>query len=307
MVFLEVNMFRSLRLLSRRTRWEHLFNTAVSALVLLCFLACNADFKPSFKASITDASMKSRVSHVIDAQIDNVKEYLDEDLQAEIDGTSRGSGGRLSGSEIVDRTLGEAAGRDYLDFCYAVDYTHSTGDVDAVMDTAKSVLPEKDYNELVERTGEVEKTIMLKGEDIARGIPLNQQAAFYKDLKILVTRAIVLLVAGVVYACIPTVVFWGKVSAACAISVGAGLVAISIMSLYEYFRFGTGEGQTFEEWFKSLLSIPQADFALTTAVTAITESMGVSPVVTGIIICVFALYNIVDLTRTMIKTYNFDA
>lgn len=300
-------MTRPFRLLSRRLRWERLFNMAVCMIVLVCFLACNANYKPSFKASITDANMKERVSHVIDAQIDNVKEYLDEDLQAEIEGSSRGSGGRLSGSEIVDRTLTESGGRDYLDFCYAIDYTQTTGDVDAVMDTAKSVLPAEEYNELVERTQEVEKSIMAKGEEFAKDIPLNQQAAFYRDLKILVTRAIVLLVAGVVYACIPTVVFWGKVSAACAISVGAGLVAISIMSLYEYFRFGTGEGETFEDWFKELLKIPQADFALTTAVTSITEAMGVSPVVTGIIICVFALYNIVDLARTMIKTYNFDA
>ena len=300
-------MIRHNLLPSRRAGWERLFNAAVCALILVCFLACNVNYKPSFKESITDAGMKSRVSHVIDAQIDNVKEYLDEDLQAEIDGTARGNGGRLSGSEIVDRTLTESGGRDYLDFCYAIDYTQSTGDVDAVMDTARSVLPAVEYRELVERTQEVERSIMARGEEIARDIPLSQQAAFYKDLKILVTRAIVLLVAGVVYACIPTVVFWGKVSAACAISVGAGLVAISIMSLYEYYRFGTGEGQSFEDWFKSLLAIPQADFALTTTVTAITEAMGVSPVVTGIIICVFALYNIVDLIRAMIKTYNFDA
>ena len=300
-------MTRPFRFTSRRARWNYLSNAAVCVLLLFCILACNVNYKPSFKESITDAGMKSRVSHIIDAQIDNIKEYLDEDLQAEIEGASRGSDGRLSGSEIVDLTLMESGGRDYLDFCYAIDYTQASGDVDAVMDTAKSVLPPEEYNELIERTQEVERSIMLKGEEAARDIPLNQQAAFYKDLKILVTRAIVLLVAGVVYACIPTVVFWGKVSAACAISVGAGLVAISIMSLYEYFRFGTGDGQTFEEWFKGLLEIPQADFALTTTVTAITEAMGVSPVVTGIIICVFALYNIVDLARAMIKTYNFDA
>ena len=298
-------MTRPFRLLSCRSKWDRLLNTAVCMIVLICFLACNANYKPSFKASITDANMKERVSHVIDAQIDNVKDYLDEDLQSEIEGSSRG--GRLSGSEIVERTLTESGGRDYLDFCYAIDYTQATGDVDAVMDTARSVLPAEEYRDLVERTQEVERSIMAKGQEFARDIPLNQQAAFYKDLKILVTRAIVLLVAGVVYACIPAVVLWGKVSAACAISVGAGLVAISIMSLYEYFRFGTGEGETFENWFKELLKIPQADFALTTAVTSITEAMGVSPVVTGIIICVFALYNIVDLARTMMKTYNFDA
>ena len=300
-------MTRPFRLLSRRARWERLFNLVLCTFVLMCFLGCNVNYKPSFKASITDAGMKSRVSHIIDAQIDNIKEYLDEDLQAEIDGISKGPDGRLTGSDIVDLTLAEYGGRDYLDFCYAIDYTQASGDVDAVMETARSVLPAEEYNELVERADEVERSIMIKGAEAAKDIPLNQQAAFYKDLKILVTRAIVLLVAGVVYACIPTVVFWGKVSAACAISVGAGLVAISIMSLYEYYRFGTGEGESFEEWFKGLLKIPQADFALTTVVTSITEAMGVSPVVTGIIICVFALYNVVDLARAMIKTYNFDA
>lgn len=285
---------------------NNLLNQAICMLVLLCFVACNANYKPSFKQSITDSSLRSRVSRVIDAQLDNVKDYLDEDLRASIDESSKGTG-RMSGSEIVDKTLVESGGRDYLDFCYAVDFAQTTNDVDEVMDTARCLLPAEKYNELVELTEDIEREINLKGEEIARAIPLNQQAAFYKDLKTLVVRAIVLLTAGVVYACMPAVVFWGKISAACAISVGAGLVAISIMSLYEYFRFGTGEDQSFEDWFKELIEIPKADFALTTAITAVAEALGTGPVVTGIIICVFALYNIVDLARTMLKTYNFDA
>lgn len=285
---------------------NNLLNQAICVLVLFCFVACNANYKPSFKQSITDSSLRSRVSRVIDAQLDNVKDYLDEDLRASIDESSKGTG-RMSGSEIVDKTLVESGGRDYLDFCYAVDFAQTTNDVDEVMDTARCLLPAEKYNELVELTEDIEREINLKGEEIARAIPLNQQAAFYKDLKTLVVRAIVLLTAGVVYACMPAVVFWGKISAACAISVGAGLVAISIMSLYEYFRFGTGEDQSFEDWFKELIEIPKADFALTTAITAVAEALGTGPVVTGIIICVFALYNIVDLARTMLKTYNFDA
>lgn len=276
-------------------------------LVSFVFVACNVQYKPSFKESITDASLRSHMSRVIDAQIENVKEYLDEDLQTEIDNLDVGSRGGTKGSAIVEKTLGESSGRDYLDFCYAVDFSQASLDSDAVLDTAKSILPVDEYQSLVERVDEVERSITLKGEEIARAIPLNQQAAFYKDLKTLVTRAIVLLVAGIVYACLPDLVFWGKISAACAVSVGAGFLAISLMSLYEYYRFGTGEDKTFEEWFKELLEVPKADFALTATVTAITEAMGVSPVVTGIIICIFALYNIVDLTRTMIKTYNFEA
>ena len=291
--------------MSRFLNRKNFFNEAVCLLVLVCFVACNANFRPSFKQSITDSSLRSRMSRVIDAQLETVKDYLDEDLQARIDGTSRG--GRMSGSEIVDVTMKESGGRDYLDFCYAVDMSTTTGDVDAVMDTARCILPDSEYQELVQLTQEVEREITIKGDEMARAIPLDQQAAFYKDLKTLVVRAIVLLAAGIVYACMPTVIFWGKISAACAISVGAGLVAITIMSLYEYFRFGTGEGMSFEDWFKDLIKIPQADFALTTAITTVAEAMGCGPVVTGIIICVFALYNIVDMVRTMLKTYNFDA
>ena len=291
--------------MSRFLNRKNLFNEAVCLLVLVCFVACNANFRPSFKQSITDSSLRSRMSRVIDAQLETVKDYLDEDLQAGIDGTSRG--GRMSGSDIVDVTMKEAGGRDYLDFCYAVDYSTTTGDIDAVMDTARCILPDSEYQELVQLTQDVERQITLRGQEMARAIPLDQQAAFYKDLKTLVVRAIVLLAAGIVYACMPTVIFWGKISAACAISVGAGLVAITIMSLYEYFRFGTGEGMSFEDWFKDLIKIPQADFALTTAITTVAEAMGCGPVVTGIIICVFALYNIVDMVRTMLRTYNFDA
>ncbi len=280
--------------------------TCLLLLVSFMFVACNAQYTPSFKESITDASLKSRMSRVIDAQIDNIKEYLDEDLQTEIDKLETGSRGG-KGYEIVELTMNESGGRDYLDFCYAVDFSQNSTDADAVMDTAMSLLPEEEYEQLLHRAEEVERSIMAKGEETARAIPLNQQAAFYKDLKILVTRAIVLLVAGIVYACIPDLVFWGKISAACAISVGAGFVAISLMSLYEYYRFGEGEGKTFEQWFKDLLAVPQADFALTATVTAITESLEVDPVVTGIIICIFGLYNVVSLLRNMVKTYNFNA
>ncbi|MBO4424283.1 MAG: hypothetical protein J5768_02095 [Spirochaetales bacterium] len=282
-------------------------NSLVALVILVAFIGCNANFVPSFKDSITDSDMRSRVSRVIDAQLENIKDQLDDDLKAGIDSIqARGADGQ-KGEQIVELTLEEEHGRDYLDFCYAVDSTQTSMDVDAVMDTAKCILPADKFEELLETAAEVERVINLMGDEIARAIPFNQQAAFYKDLKALVTRAVVLLVAGVVYACIPNVVFWGKISAACAIAVGAGLVAVTIMSLYEYYRFGTGEGQSFEDWFKELIEIPKADFALTTAITAMAEALSLGPVVTGIIICIYGLYHVVDMVRTMMKTYNFDA
>lgn len=291
---------------SFNVKTRRLLNQSVALLLLVAMVSCNAAYIPSFKASITDSQMKPAVAKVIDAQMDYIKDYLDEDVRAGIDGASS-KGRPLSGADIVELTMEEKGGKDYLDFCYAVDLSQTSLDVDPIMDTAQSVLSTEEYSRLKVQAQELETSMNAKGLEFAKGLPLNQQEAFYKDLKTLVTRAVVLLVAGIVYAAVPNLVFWGKISAAAAIAVGAGLVAISVMSLYEYYEYGTGEGVDFETWFKDLIKIPQADFALTTTVTAMAEALGMGPVVTGIILCVFAIYNIVGMVRTMLKTYNFDA
>ena len=283
------------------------FNQMVCLLLLVCVVACNMQFTPSFKDSISDAEMKPVVARVIDAQLEYIKDNLDDDLQESIEnGGSKGSGA-MTGAQIVELTMQEDGGKDYLDFCYAMDVSQATLDTEPIMSTAQSVLTKEEYDRLNGEVDKLEKSLTSKGLAYAKGIPIDQQEAFFKDLKTLVTRAIVLLVAGIVYACVPKLVFWGKVSAAAAISIGAGLVALSIMSLYEYFQYGLEEDMTFEEWFKELIEIPQADFALTTTVTTLSESMGLGPVVTGIIICVFGVYNVAGLARDMINTYNFDA
>ncbi len=286
---------------------KFVFNQLVCLILLVCIVACNMNFVPSFKSSITDEEMKPAVARVIDAQMDCIKDSLDEDLRNSIDnGVAKGSG-PMTGAQIVDLTMMERGGKDYLDFCYAVDVSQATLDTEPVMSTAQSVLSSSEYDRLNSQVEQLEKNMTEKGMIHAKGLPLDQQEAFYKDLKTLVTRAIVLLVAGIVYACVPKLVFWGKISAAAAIAVGAGLVALSVMSLYEYYEYGLEEGVTFEQWFKDLIKIPQADFALTTTVTAMAEALGMGPVVTGIIICVYGIYNVTGLVRNMMNTYNFDA
>jgi hypothetical protein len=286
-------------------------NQLLCLFILVCLVACNMQFTPSFKESISDAEMKPAVARVIDAQLEYIKGSLDEDMKASIEnGTSKSgqtTGSQMTGSQIVELTMAEEGGKDYLDFCYAMDVSQKTMDTEAVMSTAQSVLTPSEYRRLNSQVNELEKSLTAKGLGYAKGLPLDQQEAFFKDLKILVTRAIVLLVAGIVYACVPKLVFWGKISAAAAIAVGAGLVALSVMSLYEYFKYGLEEDVTFEQWFKELIKIPQADFALTTTVTAMGEALGMGPVVTGIIMCVFGVYNVAGLVRNMLDTYNFDA
>ncbi len=286
---------------------KFIFNQLVCLILLVCIVACNMNFVPSFKNSITDEEMKPAVARVIDAQMDCIKDSLDEDLRNSIDNGVAKSSGPMTGAQIVDLTMMEAGGKDYLDFCYAVDVSQSTLDTEPVMSTAQSVLSPTEYERLNSQVDQLEKNMTEKGMIHAKGLPLDQQEAFYKDLKVLVTRAIVLLVAGIVYACVPKLVFWGKISAAAAIAVGAGLVALSVMSLYEYYEYGLEEDVTFEQWFKNLIKIPQADFALTTTVTAMAEALGMGPVVTGIIICVYGIYNVTGLVKNMMNTYNFDA
>ncbi len=286
---------------------KFVLNQFTCLILLVCIVACNMNFIPSFKSSITDEEMKPAVAKVIDAQMEYIKDSLDEDLRSSIDnGASKGSG-PLTGTQIVELTMKETGGKDYLDFCYAMDVSQSTLDTEPVMSTAKSVLTVSEYERLNSQVNELEKSMTEKGIMHAKGLPLDQQEQFFKDLKVLVTRAIVLLVAGIVYACVPNLVFWGKISAAAAISIGAGLVALSVMSLYEYYQYGLEEDMSFEEWFKSLIKIPQADFALTTTVTTMAEALGMGPVVTGIIICVFGIYSVTGLVRDMMNTYNFDA
>ena len=66
--------------MSRFLNRKNFFNEAVCLLVLVCFVACNANFRPSFKQSITDSSLRSRMSRVIDAQLETANEGQAEGL-----------------------------------------------------------------------------------------------------------------------------------------------------------------------------------------------------------------------------------
>lgn len=128
-----------------------------------------------------------------------------------------------------------------------------------------------------------------------------------KDLQKLVTRTVVLMTAGIVYACIPSAVFWGKVTAASAIAVAAGVVSTTIMSIWRYYEFDMDVDQAFEDWLKSVTIEPETAYALAASVIAMGTTLKRGPVVTGIVLGVFAIYNVIDMVRPMLKLYNFNA
>ena len=279
------------------------FFNAVVAMVLLCALvSCSAGVETM--KSWESNTVKSVVSQAIDREMEFVKPNLEPDLQASIDGAAKGQ--PLTGREIVELTIQENGG-DYIDFCYTVN-CNGSNDSDAVMQSARVVLPEDRYQQLQQEVKSIEKALEEKGEIMAKDIPDSQKEAFFKDLKNLVTRTVVLVAAGIVYLCIPDVILWGKVSAAAAISVAAGFVAYASLTIYEKYRFGISKedkSKTTQDWVKEFLKVPQTDFALTTAATALASMIAEGPVPKGIVILVFACTNALDMWTAMLKKYNY--
>jgi hypothetical protein len=99
--------------------------------------------------------------------------------------------------------------------------------------------------------------------------------------------------------------FWGKISAATAIAVATGVVASTVMSIWRYYQFGGSIDESFGEWLTSVTTEPELSYALAASVIAVGNTLKRGAVVTGIIICVFALYNVVDMVKPMLAKYNF--
>ncbi|NLE16625.1 MAG: hypothetical protein GX626_12240 [Spirochaetales bacterium] len=271
-------------------------NWVVVILLVLPLSGCSMGWEVQSKAKISDDQLFPAVSEMIEQQKDVVWPYLQEDLQRSL--ASR----QVNAGEIVTNTLEEEQGRQYLEFCYTVG---RDADIEEVVAFAHGLLNEQEQQELDEKL-EAARTLMLdKAEVLSRGLAPSQRAAFWKDMQKLVTRTLVLFTAGVVYACIPTVVFWGKISAATAIAVATGVVASTVMSIWRYYQFGGSIDESFGEWLTSVTTEPELSYALAASVIAVGNTLKRGAVVTGIIICVFALYNVVDMVKPMLAKYNF--
>ena len=155
---------------------------------------------------------------------------------------------------------------------------------------------------------------MSWGEKASKGITPDKQEDFYRDLKKLVVKTSVMLVAAFVYAAIPSGLLWGKISAAAALSIGAGVAASMVLDVYGYFTYGftpelLQEGTTvtdmsFEDWVSKLKDSSAATYAIATAATSYMATLGVGKIPTAIVLCVFAVYNATTAIADMKKTYS---
>ena len=280
-----------------KKRWKGWMNTLVAILLAIPLSGCDSAVSEAVSSKVSDEELLPKVAAMIDAELPVIQDYVGDDLDATRALQS------VTGEEVVRQTLREEKGRDYLEFTYGVGQSESEEDGQRLLQQSRHLLTQEAYQELEGRIAEQTKALREEGELIARDLAPSMQKAFYKDLQTVVVKSVVLLTAGAVYACIPHAVWWGKVAAAAAVAVAAGVVAASIMSLYRYYRFGGEKSQAFGEWLSSVTTEPKSAYLVASSMISIGSTLKRSPVLTGIIICVFGLYGIVDDVKPLVAKY----
>lgn len=270
--------------------------------MIISMIGCSMAWEPSMNPKIDDSELLGTVARIVDEQWEVVRPVLEEELGEQ---PGRGAWEDVDGAAVVERTLNEEQGRQYVQFCHAVG---AGMDVEAVVSMAQELLPADQAAELQGQLAQAERNLREYGETQSRALPPSQRAPFMRDLQKLVTKTLVLMVAGIVYASIPNVIFWGKVTAASAISVAAGIVATTVLSIYRYYKYSPDAlAVSFEEWIVDVTTDPAAAYAVATSMINVGKTMKNGPVVTGLIIVVFSIYQVLDMVKPMLKKYNFNA
>ncbi len=276
---------------------KRMLTTVVCSFLIVIFLSsCQLEMAANKKVS--EKELTSRMISMVEREMDNVLPYVKEDIP------QMKSLEDVDARTIVMNTLEEDQGRKYLEFCYEIE---TAATPEEVVSAAEGLVSDEDMELLktkVEETKSIAKAMALEGAKTLTG---EQRRAFYKDLRVLVIKATVLLTAGIVYMCIPKVVLWGKVTAACAVAVAAGVVASAVLSVVEYYQFDKESvGDSFEGWLESITKEPYTAWALAAGIIATGNTMKRSPVLTGIILIIFAIYEVTDDIKPMLKKYNFN-
>ncbi len=281
----------------QRRKWGQWANVVLAVFLAIPLSGCDSAVSEAVQSRVSDEELLPRVAAMIDAELPVIRDYVGDELDSERSLES------VTGAEVVEQTLQEQNGRAYIEFSYGVQASESEEDGEELLRQSRQLLSDEAYQELEGRIAEKRMALMAEGESVAKDLAPSMQKAFYKDLQTVVVKSVVLLTAGAVYACIPHAVWWGKIAAAAAVAVAAGVVAASIMSLYRYYRFGGTKGQAFNEWLSSVTTEPKSAYLVASSMISIGSTLKRSPVLTGIIICVFGIYGIVDDVKPLLAKY----
>ena len=276
----------------------------ISLYLIISLIGCSIAWENIPNEAFTSEDYIAPVANAVEQQWDVVKDVFEENEIFETKVRSLEEG--IDGKQVVSSLLEESNGEQYLKFSHAL---VTGGDSSEVLSYAKElIISEEQYDELEQNIGETTARIRSFALSEMRGLPPSQKAPFMRDLQKLVTKTIVLLVAGIVYAAIPNTIFWGKVTAATAVSIAAGVVATTVLSLYRYYENDDNSlSQSFEEWIVDVTTDPAAAYAMAKSIITVGKTMKNGAVVTGLILIVFSIYQVLDMVKPMLKKYNFNA
>ena len=278
---------------------KRVFNLLVVALLIASTLiSCSPSL--SGPSGLRQDEVVRVSARVIEKEYDRVRsamidsgEYTEDDFA---------SFGELDGESVVRGAL-ESGNEDVLNFLYSACEGKST---EEVLEYAKPLLTESSYKELEAKVKELEEKAGEWGEERSRGLAPSQKEEFYKDLRSMVVKTVVLLTAAIVYALMPKTMFWGKVSAATAVSVAAGVVTSALITLVEWSDEDLKySDKNFDAWLSDISVEPFADWALAQGVLNTQMAATNNPVTSALVLGVFALYHIGDDAKTLLKKYNW--
>ena len=278
---------------------KRIFNVlVVSLLIASTLISCSPNL--AGPSGIPQEDVVRVSARVIEKEYDRVRSALIE--SGEYSEEDFASFGELDGESVVRGAL-ENGNEDVLNFLYSTCEGKSTGEI---LQNAKPLLSDSSYKELEAKVRELEEKAGEWGEEISRGLAHSQKEEFYKDLRSMVVKTVVLLTAAIVYALMPKTMFWGKVSAATAVSVAAGVVTSAFITLVEWSDEDLKySDKSFDTWLSDISVEPFADWALAQGVLNTQMAATNNPVTSALVLGVFALYHIGDNAKTLLKKYNW--
>ena len=113
-------------------------NWVVLVMLVIPLSGCSLGWEAQTRAKITDKELIPTVARIIDEQKDVVWEYLEEDISRAL------SSSEYTGDDIVQSTLSEEQGRQYLEFCYAVNDVGSEDQAQKVVEFARNLITEEE-------------------------------------------------------------------------------------------------------------------------------------------------------------------
>ncbi len=273
-------------------RLKELMNRGVVLILAAVTLIVSCSMPVTGPGQADPRQLVSTAGRLIDENIKVVRQAIADDIPEGEDITG------LDGYEIAARALGEDGGEEYLAFCLETERFES---IDDVLEAASPLVPASELDRIRSDVEGYEARLLKEMMPLSRMLTPDEQEEFVAALKALVIKTAVLLTAAVVYAFVPELVFWGKITAAAAVAVAAGVVSTTILTIIEHYKLDRELDESFETWLEDVVTVPSASWAIAAAMINLGSSLGRSPVLTAIIIGIFSIFSITDEVQVMLE------